>query len=127
MTREPDAVTLLIDQFSDGHPAADELIGLRSACSKLQAERKELRAEIERLLADLESGMERFYSQMAELGNAKAEVDRLRAERDGLRELLNNKDYISCKADYERGHLSHCNYLEATERKALGTALEPKP
>lgn len=44
---EPDSVVLLMDQFPDGHPAADELIGLRSACSKLKAEIESLRAALQ--------------------------------------------------------------------------------
>jgi len=53
-----------------------------------------------------------------------AEIERLQAELDGLRSLLDNETYIRAKADYARGRLSHCNYLEATEREVLGAALK---
>jgi hypothetical protein len=42
-----------------------------------------------------------------------------RAENAKLRELLADKAYIQCKADYNRGHLSHANYLRERERGAL--------
>ena len=56
-------------------------------------------------------------------GELRAEIERLTRERDRLRTLLDDKEYVRAKADYNRGHLSHCNYLEAKERAAL----EPKP
>jgi hypothetical protein len=74
--------------------------------------------------ADYLDGMRDGMTYRAEhIENLKAEIERLRTERDGLRKLLDDETYIRCKADYQRGHLSHCNYLAATERKALGTAL----
>ncbi len=76
MTREPDAVALLMDQFPDGHPAADELIGLRSACHKLKAERNELRDEIERLRLACDCHPESICSDNKRL---RADVERLRA------------------------------------------------
>lgn len=33
-----------------------------------------------------------------------------------LMNLLRDKTYIRCKADYNRGHLSHGNYLNEKER-----------
>lgn len=44
---------------------------------------------------------------------------RMAAEIGRLRALLSDKDYIRCKADYNRGHLSHANYLESKERGIL--------
>lgn len=48
----------------------------------------------------------------------------LRAEIARLRALLNDKVYIRCKADYNRGHLSHANYLDSME---VGLALDYGP
>jgi hypothetical protein len=79
-----------------------------------------LRAEVERLTPYVEA----FRREEARADKAGAEIDRLTAERDGLRKLLDDKSYIRCKADYERGHLSHHNYLNAIETKALGAALK---
>ena len=58
-----------------------------------------------------------------ELAEWRRERAALQAERDALRALLNEKDYIQCKADYNRGHLSHHNYLAEKER-GLGLANE---
>lgn len=52
------------------------------------------------------------------IADANAEIERLRA-------LLNDRTYIRCKADYNRGHLSHAHYLNSKER-GLGLADEQK-
>ena len=67
MIEEPDAVALLMDQFPEGHPAADELIGLRSACHKLKAERNELRAEVKRLQDLFRIDGEQYAAHVREL------------------------------------------------------------
>lgn len=38
---------------------------------------------------------------------------------DHLRGLLDDKKYISIKADYNKGHLSYAGQLAARERKSL--------
>jgi hypothetical protein len=49
----------------------------------------------------------------------RAKVGQLKAKRDGLQKLLDDKSYVQCLADYNRGHLSHHSYLNATRRRAL--------
>lgn len=43
----------------------------------------------------------------------------IEAERDALRALLADETFIQCKADLNRGHLSHAKYVEERERAAL--------
>jgi hypothetical protein len=89
---------------------------------------KALRADNERLTQQVQSLLELRETDIRIQQGQAVQIERLRAERDGLRKLLDDNSYIRCKADYERGHLSHCNYLDATERKALGAVLkETKP
>jgi len=83
-----------------------------------------LQAEIERLTEQLHYANGTGDLAMKHRDIAEAKIARLTAERDGLRKLLDDKSYIRCKADYERGHLSHHNYLNAIETKALGAALK---
>jgi len=82
----------------------------------LSHEVKHLRAELERAKHHSTARQEAadFYRRM---------VDKLRAENERLRALLNDEAYIRCKADYNRGHLSHANYLDERER-GLGLAIE---
>ena len=52
-------------------------------------------------------------------GNIYAKLAEVKAELAGAKSLLVDKTYIQCKADYNRGHLSHANYLNERERAAL--------
>ena len=45
-------------------------------------------------------------------GEAKVRIE-------ALETLLADKEYIQCKADYNRGHLSHAGWLDARERTVL--------
>ena len=49
----------------------------------------------------------------------KREAEHMAAIIERLRLLLDDKEYIQAKADYNRGHLSHFGYLGARERKAF--------
>jgi uncharacterized small protein (DUF1192 family) len=68
-----------------------------------------LRAEIERLRAESAEKGRWSAEWHGRFVVAEAEIERLRA-------LLNDKTYIQAKADYNRGHLSYCNYLNEKER-----------
>lgn len=61
-----------------------------------------------------------------QIDELQTDVERLTAERDGafaemrrLRSLLDDKQYIQTKADYNRGHLSHAGWLEAREKRSV--------
>jgi hypothetical protein len=89
--------------------------------------------EIERLLTEAKN--ERLANDLRdeEIGRLTAEVDRLQfeyeradeaakrlgakwtergAENERMKALINNKQYIKLLADYNRGHLSHYNWLK---------------
>jgi hypothetical protein len=74
---EQDAVTLLLEQFPDGHPAVDELIGVRSACSRLKEWVAERDAEIERLKAEKTALGEDFVTLSYTATEKAGEIERL--------------------------------------------------
>jgi hypothetical protein len=71
-------------------------------------------------LAEAQAHHEEWVARHAQLNHeAITRAERAEAERDAMRQLLADKTYIQCKADYNRGHLSHANYLNERERAAL--------
>ena len=81
-------------------------------------------------LSDLVSrlrAMARFEHDDLSIGNeAAAEISRLEARCARLEALLKDNEYIQSKADYNKGHLSHYNWLREKESSALAEPGETK-
>jgi multidrug resistance efflux pump len=94
-----------------------------NAC--IEIDRLRARAEqAEAQLAEQKQFADDYCKQMRRFSN---ELALAKAELAGAKSLLVDKTYIRCKADYNRGHLSHANYLNERERAALNPSpAEPK-